>query len=91
MRTYRIIASEDITTGSSSAQSGAAPSAGVRAVRLVVATAAARVRIGSDPTAVAADTLLPVGVPEVFVIGEGEKVAAIQDSAAGKVNVSWLV
>jgi hypothetical protein len=57
----------------------------------VVATAAARVRLGdSTVTAVASDTLVQPADSTIVSTNGRTYIAAIQDSAAGKVNVSPL-
>ena len=80
--------SSNVTIGAASAQSAAFGSQTFD-IRLV-STVASHVRIGSNPTAVAADTLLPANVPEYFHVYPGEKVAVIQDSAGGTLNVTEL-
>jgi len=61
-------------------------------VRLV-ATSDCWVSFGSNPTAVsggAASILLPAGVPEYFWVLPGERIAVIQNSAAGSLNIAEL-
>lgn len=87
--TNRFGASEDVTTSDTSAQSGACPAQHYR-VRIVAQTADMRVVIGDNPTAVATSTLLLAGVTEYANVTPGQKIAAIQDSAAGKLNITWL-
>lgn len=58
---------------------------------LLVATSACHVRIDSGtPTAVATDTLLPANFPLYFTVTPGQKVAVIQDIAAGNLSVTEL-
>lgn len=58
-------------------------------VRLV-ATSACWVAFGSNPTAAASTSpsiYLPAGTPEYFWVVAGEKIAVIQDSSAGSLNI----
>lgn len=64
-------------------------SAGVHKVR-VVATTACFFRIGSNPIAVVTDDYLPADSTEYFTVSEGEKVSAIQLSAAGTLHVTEI-
>jgi hypothetical protein len=55
----------------------------------VVATTDCFIEIGAAPTAVANTSLfLPAGVPEYFACTAGDKVSAIQVSAAGSIYVT---
>ncbi len=56
----------------------------------VVCTSAAHIKIGKTPTATTSDPYIPANWPEVFQIGEGEKVSAIQSSAGGTLHVTEL-
>lgn len=56
----------------------------------VVCTSAAFIKIGKSAVATAADVYMPAGVAEVFRIGAGEKVSAIQVSAGGTLHVTEL-
>lgn len=61
-------------------------------VRLV-ATSDCWIAFGANPTAVASGTasvLLPAGVPEYFWVYPGERVAAIQSSAGGSLNIAEM-
>ena len=83
----RLGASQDVAYGSSSAAS-AAFGAQTYKVRLV-ATTDCRIRISDGtPTAVATDTYLPALAAEYFTVTPGQKVAAIQVSSAGTLNVT---
>jgi hypothetical protein len=85
--TGRLGASQDVAYGASSAAS-AAFGAQTYKVRLV-ATSDCRIRIGDGtPTAVATDTYLPALAAEYFTVTPGQKVAAIQVSSAGTLNVT---
>lgn len=60
-----------------------------RFVRVLVTTAA-HIKIGPSPTATVNDPLMPANVPEIFRIGGGEKVSAIQSAAGGTLHVTEL-
>jgi len=64
-------------------------SAGVYKVR-VVATTACYVAIGSSPTATTSSAYLPADSPEYFTCNPGEKVSAVQLSAAGTLHVTEI-
>jgi hypothetical protein len=60
----------------------------------LVSTSDCWVSFGANPTAAiagVASILLPSGVPEYFWVYPGEKVAVIQNSAAGSLNVAEMV
>lgn len=81
-----------ITTSGTSAQAGVTFNQGRY---WVVATVAAWLKVGANPTAVAAaagNIFLPAGVPiEIVVSDPTQKIAAIQDAAAGKVVICPVV
>jgi hypothetical protein len=79
--------SQDLAVGAASAQSSAV-GASTSVIRVIAKTNDARIRIGANPTAVAADTLVKTGVAEYFAVKGGDKVAAIQDSAGGTLNIT---
>jgi hypothetical protein len=83
--------SQDITTGAASATLTNAFGNETYAVRLS-ATAAVRYRVveAAGGTAVATDTLLPANWVEVITVTPGQKIAAIQEAAAGKLNVTEM-
>lgn len=59
----------------------------------VVATSACWIAFGAAPVAVASGVgsiYLPPGVPEYFWVLPGEKIAVIQDTAAGVLNIAEL-
>ena len=59
----------------------------------VVSTSACWIAFGAAPVAVssgAASIFLPAGLPEYFWVLPGEKIAVIQDSAAGVLNIAEL-
>lgn len=63
----------------------------VRAVRVMVTTAAF-IKIGSSPTATTSDVpMLTPNVAEIFLINGGEKVSAIQSAAGGNLHVTELL
>ena len=60
----------------------------------VVATSACWIAFGSNPVAVAATSpciYLPAFTPEYFWVNKGERLAVIQDSGAGSLNIGELV
>lgn len=82
--------SQDVTFSGTSAQSSAIGTLGQtpRRVIRIVSDAPCRILIGLDPTALATSTLLPAGVVEYTEITPGHKVAALQESAGGKLNIT---
>lgn len=81
-------AAEDVTISAVSAQSTAAPASTMFA--RLCPTTDIRYRIGANPTALTTDTLLPAGTPEFIPMAAGLKIAAIQESAGGKLNVTFM-
>lgn len=65
----------------------AAMAAGVSLVR-VVSTVVAHIKIGANPTAATTDTYLPAGVPEYFMVDEGDKIAVIRSSGDGSLFIT---
>jgi len=86
MHRYRPATAYNITTSASSAQ-GNAVSAGITTLRLVALTTPAYVRMGTNPTAVVGDTLVPVNYPVFIQVLPGETPAAIS-TGAGILNVT---
>ena len=82
-------ASQSVATSGSSAQS-AAFGTDTTVVRLM-ASQDVYLAFGSNPTATSTGLHLPAGVPEYFAVTAGEKVAALQVSAAGALNVVEMV
>jgi hypothetical protein len=82
----RLGTAQEITVAGTSAAVANAFGSGVRMVRLC-STTACRIAFGAAPTAVATGAYLPANAPENFVVNPGEKVAAIQESAGGKLSV----
>jgi hypothetical protein len=75
-----------VTTSGTSAQSAVMP-ANTQIVR-VVCSAASYISFSADPTADTTTSIyMPAGLVEYFAIEPGEKLAVIQDSAAGTVYV----
>jgi hypothetical protein len=60
-----------------------------KTVRVIV-TAAAYVRIGNSPTATTADMYMAADLPEYFTVSSGQKVSAVQVSAAGDLHVTEM-
>lgn len=60
-----------------------------RKVRVVV-TSAAYVKVGDSPTATTSDVYMPADAPEYFTCTPGQKVSAIQVSAAGTLHVTEI-
>ena len=74
----------------SSSAASAAFGAQTYKVRLV-ATTDCRIRISDGtPTAVATDSYLPASAAEYFTVTPGQKVAAMQVSSAGTLNVTEI-
>jgi hypothetical protein len=86
---FNIIAAENLATGAASAQSGAAPALTTHA-RLVQLTNNARFLPGANPTALASSPAIATGGVAFIRITAGNKIAAIQDTAAGTLSISWL-
>lgn len=86
---YRLGAAQEVTTGAASAASTAF-GAQTFAV-LLSATAACRILVGDGtPTALATSTYLPANVFLTVTCNPGQRVAAIQESGAGKLSVTEL-
>jgi len=64
-------------------------SAGVYKVRVMV-TSAAYVRVDNNPTAANTDPIMAANFPETFFVSPGQKVSALQVSAAGTLSVAEL-
>jgi hypothetical protein len=85
----RLGAAQEVTTGVASAASGAFGSQ-TRQIR-VAATAACRIRVDNGtPTATATDTYLPADTVEWLDVTPGQRIAAIQETAAGKLSVTEI-
>jgi hypothetical protein len=53
-------------------------------------TATAYVKIGNSPTATSADMYMAADLPEYFTVSSGQKVSAVQVSAAGDLHVTEM-
>jgi hypothetical protein len=81
--------SQDVATGAASAQS-AAFGPDTRVIR-ICCTVACRYLTGANPTALATSTLLPANWIEYVMVKGADKIAAIQEGSAGKLNIVELV
>jgi hypothetical protein len=83
--------SQDITTSGTSATLTNPFGTQTYQVKLS-ATAAVRYRAveAAGSTAVATDTLLPTNWVDYIAVSPGQKIAAIQDAAAGKLNITEM-
>lgn len=84
-----IHSTENVTVGATSAQSSVAPPQIYRA-RVAAKTSDMWILVGANPTATTSSVFMPAGAVEYIDIRPGEKIAAIQDSAAGALNIAWL-
>lgn len=75
------------TTGAS--QQSSAMSATASIVRVAV-NQDTYVAVGTNPTATANDAMMPAGSVEFFAVTEGDKVAFLQVSTAGRITVTEL-
>lgn len=82
---------QEITTGAASARTANPFGDQTHVVRLC-ATAACRYAIGipASVAAVATSAYLPANVVEYIQVRPGEKIAAIQESAGGKLSVTEM-
>ena len=80
---------QTITTSGSSAAISTAFATGTTVVR-IVATEDVNIKFGSSPTATTSDPFIPANQVEYFKVTAGEKVAAIQNSAAGTCYVTEM-
>lgn len=90
MRTYvKLANAEDLTTGAASAAQTTAHPAGTTHVRLVALTNPCRCREsqGGSSAAVSTDYLVPTGQEFFLPAFSGGKITAIQEGAAGKLNI----
>jgi hypothetical protein len=86
---FRLGTGENVTTSGTSAASTAFPSQTYE-IRVAV-TEATYVRVGDGtPTAVAGDTLMHAGATEYFRVSPGQKIAGLQVSTGGIMNVTPL-
>jgi len=90
--TLRWTGESDVVAYSTSSAQSAAISANIFDVR-VVCTSNAWIKIGTDPTAVAAtddNIYMPAGVVEYFHVSPGQRIAAIRDTADGNLVVAEM-
>lgn len=82
--------SQDVAIGASSAQSTAIGTAGDKPKKLVriAATTACRILVGTNPTATTTSTLLFANSAEFIWLTPGYKIAVLQETAAGKLNIT---
>jgi hypothetical protein len=80
---------QTITTSGSSAAISTAFATGTTVVR-IVATEDVNIKFGSSPTATTSDPFIPANQVEYFKVTAGEKVAAIQNTAAGTCYVTEM-
>lgn len=85
---YRLGAAQTVAVGATSAASTAFGS-GTFAIR-VVSTTACRIAIDGNPTATATSSYLPANWVAEYTVRPGEKIAVIQDTAAGSLSVTEL-
>lgn len=78
---------QDVAIGAASAAVTNPFSSQTYKIRVKV-TSDCRIRINQSPTALAADTYMSAGDTEWFTCNPGEKIACIQVSGAGTMNVS---
>ena len=82
--------SQTITTGVASALLTNPFGTYTTVVRLC-ATAACHVKVGAAPTATTSDPYLPADTPWFIEVAPGQKVAAIQTTAAGVLHVTEMI
>lgn len=84
---YRPIRTQTIAVGAASVAVANSFGDSIMVVRLA-STTAAHFAIGVAPVATAADALLPANTVEFVAVRPGEKIAMIQNSAAGTARVT---
>lgn len=91
--TIKLGSSQDVTVSGTSAQSTAIGVSGQTPNRLVrlVSTTACRIITGANPTALSNSTFLPANVVEFSEISPGDKIAVIQESVGGKLNITECI
>lgn len=80
---------QTVAIGAASASTTNAVGAHIHCVRLI-ATSACHVEFGASPTADSGDMYLAANREELFTIKPGQKVAVIQNSAAGTLYVTEM-
>lgn len=86
---WRNKTTQTVTTGAASAQTTNAFDGGIHAIR-IIADQDVHYVIGANPVATADDALLPAAEIEYVGCAPGEKIAFIQNSAAGTAWVTEL-
>lgn len=90
MQLLRMLTVQNVTVSGTSAQS-AAFGEKTQAVRLI-STTRCYVMFGPSPTATTSNgALLEIGIPEYFAVTPGAKLAAIQSTAGGSLNIVEMV
>lgn len=90
MQAYRPATVQNVAIGSSSAATANATQPGVVVVRLLSDTDC-YIAIGQTPTATTSSMKLKANVPEYFRIAPERKIAVLQVSASGTLNVTEMV
>lgn len=81
---------QNLTTGAASVAS-AAFGENVQAIRISALTSNCHVAVGAAPVAVATDMLVKASDPPlVILVSAGEKLAVVQDTATGTLNITEL-
>jgi hypothetical protein len=81
--------SQDVAIGAASTACTNAFGSGTYKIRVKV-TSDCRIRIEKSPTALSTDTYMSAGDSEYFTVNPGEKIACIQVSAAGTLNLTEI-
>lgn len=82
MSIFRPVTSQSVTVDGTSAAVSNAFGGSITVLR-IASTTACHYALGTSPTAVATDTLLPAGEIEYIKVVPGEKIAFIQNAAGG--------
>ena len=86
---YRLGATQTVAVGAASAANTTAFGAGTRAVR-VVSTTACHIKFENTPVATTNDAYLPANWVAEYTVSPGEKIAVIQNTAAGNLYVTEM-
>lgn len=86
---YRLGATQTVAVGAASAANATAFAPGTFAVR-VVATTACHICFGATPVATTDHAYLPAGWVAEYTVQPGQKIAVIQNAAAGNLYVTEL-
>lgn len=86
---HKIKSNETPVAYTASAGNSTVAPVGITVVR-VYTTTAAFIAIGKNAVATVNDAPISAGEKEYFKIGEGERVSAIQSTAAGNLHVSFM-